>query len=105
LPDGEDLVFLFTLTVLGDVLGEQGLCHDARAHLERAIAGWEQAYVVDHPELVRPLTSLGCLLGRGGDTDGAQMHLQRALRISETKLGPAHPRTANVRTHLAALED
>jgi hypothetical protein len=37
LPDGEDLVFLFTLTVLGDVLGEQGLCHDARAHLSTTI--------------------------------------------------------------------
>jgi tetratricopeptide (TPR) repeat protein len=105
LPDDEDLVFLFTLTVLGDVLGEQGLYADARAHLERAIAGWEQTYAVGHPELVRPLTSLGCLLRRCGDTDGARMHLQRALTISETKLGETHPWTINILAHLAALGD
>jgi Tfp pilus assembly protein PilF len=105
LPDGEGHVILFTLAVLGDVLADQGLYADARAHLERAIAGWEHAHAVDYPELVRPLTSLGCLLHRCGNTAGARMHLQRALRIGETKLGPTHPWTANVCAHLAALGD
>jgi Tfp pilus assembly protein PilF len=71
--------------------------------LSRGLAINEAVYGPDHPEVAATLTNLGNVEQSLGDVVGAAVSWRRALVIFETRLGPSHPHTVEVRGLLDGL--
>ena len=92
-----------TLYNLGTVLTRQGELDNARIHLQRALAIWEQAVGPDHPDVADSLNSLSVVFHAQGELDNARVHLQRALVIKREVLGPDHPDVATILNNLGIV--
>jgi tetratricopeptide (TPR) repeat protein/predicted Ser/Thr protein kinase len=101
-PDWEGGVAM--LPAVGRLRRLQGRLAESKAHLEESLATPEQ---LPPPHWGRiPATHLeyGLTLQAMGDLAGAREHLEQAVAMSESQLGPKHPRTERARRCLAALD-
>jgi tetratricopeptide (TPR) repeat protein len=76
---------------------------DGIAFARRALAGYEKAFGLEHPETAESLDTLALLCMLTNDYAKAEPLYQRALKIREKAFGLEHPETANSLYNLACL--
>lgn len=78
-----------------NLFSEQGKLEKAKLLYERALLGFENKGVREHPRTLDTLNNLGHLHASMGDFNGAKEYCYRALRGWENLSGPEHPSTLN----------